>query len=87
MTKQFRVDGAFRDGAAVHGKVLPVLARAVLVDDLRKHVLTRTALARDEYGEVSRGHLCRNADGAVELRVGADDGEGSFYCLYVHDFS
>ena len=85
VAEEFRVDGAFGDGTAVHGKVLAVLTRAVLVDDLRKHVLTRAALARDEHGEVGGGHLCCDADGAVQLRVGADDAEGPFYCLYVHN--
>ena len=57
VTKQFRVDGAFRDGAAVHGKVLSVLACAILVDDLRKYIFTCAALARDEHGGIGGSHF------------------------------
>ena len=85
VAEQLGIDGALWDGAAVDGEIWAVLTCAVLVDDLRKHILTRAALARNEHGEVSGGHLCRNADGTVQLRVGADNAEGPFYCLYVHN--
>ncbi len=45
MSKQFRVDCPFGNGAAVHGNVLSMLAPAILVNYLRKLSLSHTTLS------------------------------------------
>ena len=65
MAKELRVDGAFGDSTAVHGKVFLCLAQAVVVDDAREHLLARTILASNEHGEVNGGNLQGYLYGAV----------------------
>ena len=75
MTEQLRINGAFRNGAAVDGEVRAVFADAVLVDYLRKHVLTGATLSVDEHGEVGGSNLNRHFNGSVQVRIVADNAE------------
>ena len=57
MTEQFRINGSFGNGTAVHSNVLSMLPPAVLVNDLRETLLTHTAFASNQYRQVGRSHL------------------------------
>ena len=73
VSEKFRVDGAFGNGAAVHGKVALVLAQAVVVNDAREHLFARAVLARNQHGEVHGGNLHGDFQGAVECLAVAYD--------------
>jgi hypothetical protein len=73
--KQLRINRALGDGAAVDGNELPVLARRQRVNDLRKGLLARPALAGDEHRHIGGGHLRGHLNGVVQRRRVADDAE------------
>lgn len=60
MAKKLRVDSALRDSAAVHGDIFVVLACRVGVDNLRKELLTYTALARNQHRKLGGGYTHSN---------------------------
>ena len=84
MSEQFGIDGPFRDAAAVQGEVCFMFARAVLMDDLRNDLLARSALTRDQDGQVGRGHLAGDFEGTVELGVVSDDAEALLDLIQIH---
>ena len=76
--EELGVDGAFRDGAAVHRDVGAVFAGGGVVDDAGHDLLARTAFAENEDADVGGGHALRHGDGAVQRGAGADDAEPAF---------
>ena len=83
VTEEFAIHRTLRDGAAVDGKVRTVLAGRTIVDDAREMLFSHTRLTRDEYAQIRRGYLDGNLDGAIQLRVGADDLVSLFDGLYI----
>ena len=73
MTEKFRVNRAFRDGAAVYGKVFATLAEAVLVNDLRNILLADTAFTGDQDSKVCRGDGHGRLQCSVKGGIIADD--------------
>ena len=63
MTEQLGVNRTLRDSSAVDGNILPVLPPAVLMDNLRKALLSHTALSGDQHGQIGRSYLNGNIDG------------------------
>ena len=78
VAEKFGIDRSFRNGPAVDGEILAVLAAAVLVDDLRDVFLADAALARDEDRQVCGCDGHRRFQGAVQCRVVPDDVEFIF---------
>ena len=78
VSEQLGIDGSFRNGPAVDGEILPVLAAAVLVDDLRDVFLAHAALARDKDRQVRGCDSHRRFQGTVQRRVVPDDVEFIF---------
>ena len=78
VAEEFGVDCPLGDRAAVHREIFPVLAAAVLVDDLRDVFLADAALARDEDRQVRWCDGHRRFQGAVQRRVVPDDVEFIF---------
>ena len=66
MSEELRVDGSLRDTAAVDGEVLLAFPRRVVVNHTRNDLLTHTAFADDEHGEIRRRHLQGNVEGMVQ---------------------
>lgn len=68
MSEQLRVDGALRDGAAVDGDEVIMLAGAVLLDDARNVLLAHAVLAHNQHRLVGGGHAQGSLNGAIQLR-------------------
>ena len=49
MAKKFGIDGTLGYGSAVHSNVLAMFTATVLVDNLRKTLLTHTTLSGDKH--------------------------------------
>ena len=75
VAEEFAVDGAFGDGAAVHGYIFLMFSGAELVDYLGEEFFARSAFAGDEHGEVERGHADGPGDGLQQKRRVSDDGK------------
>ena len=73
MTEEFAIDGAGGDSATVHRHIFFVASLAIFVNDFRKHLLTRTALADNQHREVDGCHLQRLLNGGGEKGRFADD--------------
>ena len=84
MAKEFRVDGAFRDGAAVDGHVRTVLSRTELMDDARHGLLSGAAFPEHKNADVRGGHLRGDRQGAVECGRIPDHPKPSLDCPYIH---
>ena len=82
MSEEFRINGPFGNGTAINRNVLPMLASAVLMDNLRKAFLTHTALAGNQHGQVSRRHLNGHINGARQPRIIAYDAKPQLDLLY-----
>ncbi len=67
VAEQLGVYRALGDGATVDSDVAGMLARRESVDNLRKKLLARAALARDEHRQVYRSHPHRAHHGLVEF--------------------
>ena len=83
MAEKLRVDGTFRDSAAVDRDILPMLAAAVLMDNLGEMLLAHAALAGDEHREVGGSHLDGNVYRAVQPFGISDNAELEFHLLNV----
>ena len=57
MSEEFRVDGSFRDRAAVDSKVFLTTTWRVIVNHSRNDFLTHSTLTNDEHTEICRCHL------------------------------
>lgn len=55
--KQFGINRALRNGAAVYSHIGLPLADRGIVDDTRKHFLARTVLTHYKHAYIDRGHL------------------------------
>ena len=84
MAEQFGIDGPFGDTAAVEGEVYVMFAGTELVDDLRNDLLAHAALTGNQHGQVRGGDLTGDFDGAVELRIVADDTETLLDLIQIH---
>ena len=84
VAEELGIDGALRDGPAVHGDVRAVLPRAVVVDDLGQGLLSRARLPADQHRDVGRSHAHRRGEGALQTGAAAHDAEPGFDGLQVH---
>ena len=82
MSEQFGIDRSFGDGTTVDSNVLSMLARTVLVNNLRKVFLTDATLAGNQHGEIGGRNLKRYVNRPVERRTIADDAKSLFDLLY-----
>ena len=65
MSEQFGIDCPFGNSAAVDGEILAVFPAAVLMYDLGNILLSDTAFACDEDGQIGRGY----SDGCLKSPV------------------
>ena len=84
VAEQLRIDGALRNGPAVHGDVSPVLPRAVVVDDFGKGFLSRARLPTHQHRDVGRGHPHRCGKGTLQTGAAAHNAKPGFDGLQVH---
>jgi len=81
MSKQFRVDCPFGNGAAIHCNILSMLPTAILMNDLRKALLSHPAFPGYQYGQISGSNLDGYINGARQsLRI-TNNTEPEFYLL------
>src|SRR5665811_538978 len=66
MTKEFRINSAFRYCSAVHCNILPMFSGTVTMNYLWKYFLTGPTLARNQYRKVCGGHLNSNIYSSVK---------------------
>ena len=66
MTEKFGVDGAFRNSAAVHGKIFFSFAKTVVVNDAGKDFFADTVLSGDQDGQIHGRNFEGNLDGTVQ---------------------
>ena len=59
MTKKLRVDRTVGYGPAVHRNIGAMLPDAGMVNNLRKHLFSRSALPRNKHRKIGRRHLPR----------------------------
>lgn len=80
MPEQFRIDGTFRDSAAVHSNILSMLPRAVLMNNLRKHLLTYSTFAGNQDRQIGRCDLQSHINRPVQPNAVTDDSNRCFIC-------
>jgi hypothetical protein len=85
VAEQFRVNGPFRYGTAVYGKVDVVLAGAVVMNYLWDELLAHTALSGNQHREIGTCNLQGDADGIVQCGAVANDTESLFYRFKIHN--
>src|SRR5690606_10120687 len=73
MTEQLRIDRSLRDSTAVDRYERAMLAGAQLMDNVREHLLARTALTLDKHRYICRGNLPRYVNSTIQQRRTADD--------------
>ena len=69
VSEQFGINGALRNCTAVYGKIFPRPAAAVLVYDSGYVLLSYTAFARYQYGNVRGSHSYRDFQRPVQRRI------------------
>lgn len=82
MPEQLGVDRSFGDGTTIDRNVLSMFARTVLMNDLRKILLSDPALAGNQYGKIGGRYLKRYVDRPVERRTVADNPKSLLDLLY-----
>ena len=73
VAEELGVDRSLGDRAAVHREIFPVLAAAVLVDDLRDVLFAGAAFPGDEDGQVRGGDGDRHLQRTVQRGIIPDD--------------
>ena len=68
MTKQFRIDGAFRYGSAVYRDVRTVFTGAQVMNDLWENFLSNTTFTIDQNGNVGSCYLSGYINRPIEKR-------------------
>ena len=82
MAEKLGIDGTFRNGSAVHGKIFPVLPQTVVMDNSGKHLLTHSILPRHQHRQIDGGYFQRYFEGTIECLAIAHDAVALFDALY-----
>ena len=82
MAEQFRINRSFGDSPAVYSDILSVLSAAVLMDNLRKTLLTHTTLSGNQHRQISRSYLNGDINSTHQSLVIANNTKTQFYLLY-----
>ncbi len=83
MAEKLGIYGTFGNGSAVHGYVACVFSRTIGMDDLRKKLLARAALAAYKHRQIDRRHTYGALDSGDKSRSVAYDAETQFSLTYI----
>ena len=84
VAKQFRIDGALRDGAAVDRHVGPVFSGAELMHNPRHHLFSRAALAQHQDADVRGRNLSGHRQRSVQRGGVSDHPKTTLQCSNIH---
>lgn len=84
VAEEFGVDSTFRNSTTVDSDIRLMLTGAEGVDNLREDLLTATALADNEDGEVDRSYGGSGLNSMIEFCVVTNDTEPRLYFSDIH---